>query len=182
MSVRGCSLLASNGRGVAPAMWPGRIGQGIPSPCSPAGPRCKGRWIMSNADLNAAARGARSIVSRVAAIRGLLAAGVSKPTIARLERELNVELGQARAAIYCVKDELRGARSAIVRLGDFTAPTAHEMAVEMVYAINRKKFGVEIVGSKQVQAWPEPDEVLAEIELELTKAKDRRTSSSSTNA
>jgi hypothetical protein len=41
----------------------------------------------------------------------------------------------------------------------------------MVLAFNRERFGVEVIGRKQVKRWPNADEVIAEIELEYAKAK-----------
>jgi hypothetical protein len=40
----------------------------------------------------------------------------------------------------------------------------------MVLALNRERFGVEVIGRKQVKRWPNADEVIAEIELEHSKA------------
>jgi DNA-binding response OmpR family regulator len=121
-------------------------------------------------DLDAAASEARYLASTVAAIRGLRAAGAGDGPIQRLDAELHERYPRAREAIVAVKLELRRTRDHAVRLGGIIAPTAHEAALEMVLALNRERFGVEVIGRKCIGASPEADEVIAEIELEYTRA------------
>jgi hypothetical protein len=129
---------------------------------------------MSHPDLNAAAAAARGLASMVSAIRGLMAAGAREDTIKRLTDQLNDKYEEAQASIQTVVMELRLTRDCAVQLGDVVAPTAHEAAEEMVRALNRERFGVEVIGRKQMQVWPDADKVMAEIELELTKARHHR--------
>lgn len=136
---------------------------------------------MSCEDLKAAAKSARHLVSIVTSIRALPAAGASKAAVTKLVNELNQDYPEARAAIGKVTAELRLSRLASgmgkAQFGDIVAATAHEVAVKMVLALNRERFkGIEIVGRKQVQEWPDREEVMTEIELELTSAQDRRES------
>lgn len=124
---------------------------------------------MSNDDLKAAAKAARYLASTAASIHGLRAAGATAGAM-KLSDELAEFYPAARAAIAKVAPELKQTRAAPARSGDVVAPTAHEVAVEMVLAVNRERFGFEVIGRKQIQAWPDIDEVLAEIELEYAKA------------
>jgi len=87
---------------------------------------------------------------------------------------LNEKFPEAREAIRKVTMELRLTRNAAVRLGDFVAPTAHEVAIETLFALNRERFGVEVDNRKRWETWPDVDELMAEIELELTRAISRR--------
>ena len=125
-------------------------------------------------DLRAAASAARYFASTVAAIRALPAAGAGNDTVMRLARELSRRYDDLRAAIGAVSAELRQTRSCVFRAGDFVAPSAHEAAVKMVHALNRELFGdqigLEIVGRKRVEAWPDVEDVTAEIEWEFTRA------------
>lgn len=124
--------------------------------------------------LYSATSAARSLASMVAAIRGLAASGASKHIVTRLHVELNKKYPAAFGAIAAAAMELRRLRGAAVRFGDVVAPTAHEAAVVMLYALNRELLGVEIVSRKLLQTWPDADEVLAEITLEHTWAIDAR--------
>ena len=129
---------------------------------------------MSHDDLDAAARAARHLASGVAGIRGLAAAGVNEGVVKRLADELNAEYQELRKAIRAVEGEVRLTRQSCVRFGSLAAPTAHEAAVRMLWALNKELFGVEDIGRGQMHEWPDADEVIAEIELELTKARDNR--------
>lgn len=125
-------------------------------------------------DLESAANAARYLASMSASIRGLMEDDEDANVITKLRRELNQSYADAREAIRNVAMELRRTRDSAVRLGDVVAPTAHEAAIEMVQVLNRERFVVEVISRKQVTVWPDADEVAAEIELEFTKAKDRR--------
>lgn len=129
---------------------------------------------MPHDDLDAAASAARYLASMAASIRALPAAGATEDTIKRLTTELNQRYPDAHAAIRAVAIELRRARDRSAVIGDIVAPTAHEVALEMVHTLNRERFGVEIVGRKCVEVWPNADQVIAEIELEYEKAKHAR--------
>ena len=126
----------------------------------------------SSSDLSAAAASARTLASAALAVCGLRAMGASETTIQRLLADMNQLYPSARATIARVVVELRRTRTAAVRLGDIAAPTAHEAALEMVRALNRERWAdFEIVGQRNVQNWPDRNTVMAEIELETTKAK-----------
>jgi hypothetical protein len=129
---------------------------------------------VSNVDLDAAARAARYLATLASTIRALPTTGASARTIERLATELSQNYSDARAAIRAVANELKLTRNCAVQLGDIVAATAHEATLEMVYALNRERFGVEIIGRKAVEAWPDVRVVLAEIEVETSKARDRR--------
>src|SRR5262249_46884773 len=94
--------------------------------------------------------------------------------VKRLHAELSQRYPNDRAAIGAVERELRLVRDRAVRLGDIVAPTAHEATIKMVFALNRERLGDEVIGHSQVRAWPDVDEVLAEIELEQAKARSGR--------
>lgn len=126
---------------------------------------------MSYSDLDAAAREAIRLASAVAAIRGLRAISANAAKTKRLVTELNQSFPAARSTIEAAELELRRTRDAIVRLGDIVAQTAHEASVEMVLALNRELYGVEFVDRGNVKNWPDVREVIAEIQLEETKAK-----------
>lgn len=124
--------------------------------------------------LNVAAAAARYLVSTVAGLRGLMAQGMNRDIIKRQLDRLTRELPAKRAAIDAVADELKGTRTCAVHLGDIVAPTAHQATVAMVLALNREWFAFRVSGPKPVQVWPAADAVIAEIELELAKAKASR--------
>jgi hypothetical protein len=128
---------------------------------------------MSYDDLKAAAREARYLASTAASIHGLQAAGATV-SATKLLHELNQKYPEARKAIANVAMELRRARESAVHLGDVVASTAHEAAVEMVLALNREQFGVDLLGRKRVQVWPDVDALMAEIEVEYAKASAHR--------
>lgn len=96
---------------------------------------------MSHTDLDAAAAAARRLVSMAAATRDLPAAGANDSTIKRLYAELNRFFPAVQKDIKAVVTELRRLRNSPVHLGDITASTAHEVAKEMVFALNREQFG-----------------------------------------
>ena len=123
-------------------------------------------------DLKEAATSARNLVNDATAVHALR--DESPGVAAELLRQLNKAFPEACAAIKKVAMELRCVRESVAAFGDVTAPTAHEAAVELVYILNRGKFGVEIVGRKPVENWPDPDELCAAIELEYSQALDRR--------
>jgi hypothetical protein len=128
-------------------------------------------------ELEAAAQAARYLVSTAACIRGLIADGESEKIITELKRELNQKLTEASKAIRNVEMELRRTRTNAFRIGDISAPTAHEAAIKIVHGMNREWFGsgLEIVGDrKRIVTLPELDEVRAEITLEHVRAKDSR--------
>jgi hypothetical protein len=129
-------------------------------------------------DLDAAARAARYLSSGVSSIRALAAAGVGEEAVQRLATRLSEDYSGARDAIHAVAMELRLTRDSSVRLGDIVAPTAHEAAVAMVYALNMERFGeslgIQVLGRERVQVWPDQSVVSAEIQLESTKARYRR--------
>jgi len=131
--------------------------------------------MMSNDDLEAAAGAAHYLASTVANIVGLRAEEDTQ-VADKLYDELIKNLPTARVAIGKVVAELRCTRAGAARFGDITAPTANEVAVRMVYALNRQRFGVEpnLVGRKAVEAWPDADAVIAETEIELDKARRAR--------
>jgi hypothetical protein len=130
-------------------------------------------------DLTAAAKAARYLASTVASIRGL---SDTENARKRLTAELADNYEAARAAIRSVTPELRLTRAGAVRLGDIVAPTAHEAAVEMVFALNRERVPyIEIIGREPVRVWPDVREVLAEIDLETARARDRRDPGSATS-
>jgi hypothetical protein len=123
-------------------------------------------------DLTAAARAARYLASTVASIRGL---SDSENARKRLTAELADNYEAARTAIRSVTPELKLTRAGAAVLGDIVAPTAHEAAIAMVWALNRETFPfIEIVGREPVRVWPNVLEVRAEIELETARARDRR--------
>jgi hypothetical protein len=127
-------------------------------------------------DLDVAAREARYLASTVSAIRALPTAGASEVAITRLDAELKQRFEAAYQAIMAVAAELRLVRDRAAKFGDIIAPTAHEAALEMVLALNRERFGsgFQIIGRKCIEVWPNADEVIAEIDLETTKARARR--------
>src|SRR5262249_27912798 len=106
-------------------------------------------------DLDAAATAARYLATAAASIRALPAAGATEDTIKRLTDELSQNYPDAREAIRAVAMEIRRTRACAFTFGDVVAPTAHEAALEMVYALNRERFGVEIVGCGPLRAWPD---------------------------
>jgi len=129
---------------------------------------------MPDEDLDDAAKAARYLASMSASIRGLMEDDEDADVIMKLRRELNQSYADAREAIRNMAMELRRTRDSSVRIGGVVAPTAHEAAIEMVQVLNRERFGVEVIGRKQVAVWPDVDEVVAEIEIEFTKAKHHR--------
>jgi hypothetical protein len=156
---------------------------------------------MAIQDLEAAARAARYLASAACAIHAMIEAGegnkpakllIPKPVpgdestytlmeagrcespVKHLLDDLNQQLPEACEAIRAVATELRLTRTSVFRCGDVVATTAHEAAMKMVYLLNGQWFGVEAIGRKQMEAWPDADEVIAEIELELTKVRCSR--------
>jgi hypothetical protein len=130
---------------------------------------------MVHDDLNAAAAAARSLASEVTGLNALIAKGVDVEIIRAHSRQLNDSLPIARSCIRTVLTELRQVRTNAIQLGDISAPTAHECAITMVYAFNlAHTTGIELLSRKRVNTWPDCDLVLAEIELESTKAKSSR--------
>lgn len=122
-------------------------------------------------DLNAAAVCARSLASEVATLRALIAKNFDPEVIQRSHKAVNKLYFTARDCIRAVAPELRCVRREAAHFGDMSAPTAHELTIEMLLAINRELEGIEIIGRKKIKDWPDCDLVLAEVELELTKAK-----------
>src|SRR5207253_845768 len=104
-------------------------------------------------DLDGARKAAHYLASAAAGIHALSTDGASEQTIARLTRELNQNYPDARKAIGSVAMELKLIRNCPVKLGDVVAPTAHEAAVELVFALNRSRCGFEIFGLKPVHEW-----------------------------
>jgi hypothetical protein len=94
-------------------------------------------------DLDSAAADARYLAHTAASIRAMRAADAPPAAIKWMLVELNKRLPAAREAIDPVRAELRLTRDRAVRLGDIVAPTAHEAAVKMVYALNREWCGVD---------------------------------------
>ena len=125
-------------------------------------------------ELRVAASAARYLASAVAPIRALRETGASERAVKRLLDELNDALPTHKASIRAVTNLLRQTRDRAIKLGDISAPTAHEIAIELVHALNRevigKQFGHENIGRKQILVWPDTDELIAELELEHTKA------------
>lgn len=126
-------------------------------------------------DLDAARSAASGLTHDVAVLRELV------PTLAELKGEARRVRGLAIAshrevmdwraahkAIHAVAVELRQWRArtgrGVARLGGFIAATAHEVSLEMLKEMNHPTD----------RAWPDVQEVRAEIDLEHAGAKERR--------
>jgi hypothetical protein len=137
---------------------------------------------MSCEDLTNAALAARFLASTVPCIRDLPEGQARE----RVLKQLDCIFNACQEDIRKVEMELAQTRNRTVRLGDFVAPTAHELTIKMVYALNQERFNViglagverrqfqyEIIGRKEIVEWPSTEEVIAEIELEYAKAKGK---------
>jgi hypothetical protein len=145
---------------------------------------------LADADLNAAACAARYLASSISGIRGMAAAGLPDAHIRRLAVDLNDAFEKQSDAIRTVELELRATRQSVAHFGDLISPSAHEIAIEMVFAFNLERFGPDIVvqagpdsplkirliplDRKRIVAWPDLESLLAEIDLETARAQGTR--------
>jgi hypothetical protein len=129
--------------------------------------------MSDKADLVYALINARYLVTASSAI---LAMPPDNEVGSILLAQLNQNLTAAHEAIGAVTRQLRRARAVAATFGDIAAPSAHEAAIELAFAINRecigRNAGVEVIG-KAVQHWPKMDELRAEIELEHQRAVEQ---------
>jgi hypothetical protein len=134
-----------------------------------SGPRFDLEYEMHYPDLDAASKSASYLAGMAGPLYDLLVEGNARHWVKDQIAEVNRKLPEARAAIHKMQDEFRWTRDSALHLGDVVASTAHEFAVQMVFLLNRRLFGIEVVGER-VEIWPNHVAVVAEIDLENARA------------
>jgi nucleoside phosphorylase len=125
------------------------------------------------ADLEAARQAAFFLLARANYIRTLALGGRPRDLLRDEMGKLRAEHTVKAHDIRNVAVELRLTRSGSLRLGDVTASCGHDLACELVDALNNSNRFSLVVKSLDVDPvpnWPCPDEVRAEIEQEHSRA------------